>query len=363
MKLKNLRLGQLKVPLVTPFKTALRSVDHVHDVIVEIELDNGMVGYGSAPATAVITGDTHGSILCAVKDFIWPAIANMDIWQLNSICERIARSMVHNSSAKAAVEMAIYDLWAQALGVPLYQALGGGLSQLKTDITISVNEPAVMVADAQKAVAQGYDTLKLKVGKDLQQDIERIRAIAAAVGDDIQLRLDANQGWTAKQCISALNAMENAGLTFELVEQPVASDDLVGLKACTEQSTAAIMADESAFSVSQSLALMANNGCDIINIKLMKSAGIFNALTIADSAGAYRMPCMMGCMLESSIGVAAAAHVASARHKIIGKIDLDAAALCQYDPVEGGVQFNHSDIILNQTPGLGIRKIETITYL
>ncbi|QDP01698.1 dipeptide epimerase [Thalassotalea sp. PS06] len=363
MKLSQIRLARLRVPLVTPFKTALRTVDHVDDVVVELTLDNGMTGYGSAPATAVITGDTHASIIAAINDFIWPRIAGMNIADLNDICRFIDSAMLHNSSAKAAMEIAIYDLWAQSLGLPLYQALGGGVDTLKTDITISVNSPAEMVSDAKKAVSQGYDTLKLKVGKDLQLDIERISAISQAVGKDISLRLDANQGWNAKQCIKAIKAMNQAGIDFELVEQPVAANDIAGLKTCTEQLDTAIMADESAFSLAQSVALMQQQGCDIVNIKLMKAGGISKALTIADMASVYRSPCMMGCMLESSIGVAAAAHVAASRYQTIDKIDLDAATLCQINPVIGGVQFHRADIKLNQSPGLGIESIPSLTYL
>ncbi|WP_394176999.1 dipeptide epimerase [Thalassotalea litorea] len=362
-RLTKFRLGRLKVPLVTPFKTALRSVDHVDDVVVELELDNGMIGYGSAPATAVITGDTHASIMAAIRDFIWPAILGKHIRDLNDICQLIDKAMIHNSSAKAAVEIAIYDLWSQSLGLPLYQALGGGISQLHTDITISVNHPDEMVSDAIKAVDLGYDTLKLKVGKDLQLDIDRIGAVAKAVGPDIRLRLDANQGWSAKQCIQAISAMNRAGIEFELIEQPVAADDISGLKHCTEQLHTPVMADETAFSFAQSLHLMQNQGCDIINIKLMKAGGISKALHIADAATAFRMPCMMGCMLESSIGVAAAAHVAASRHQVITKIDLDSPSLCQFNPVAGSVEFHDAAISLNQSPGLGIESIQSLTYL
>ncbi|TLU67575.1 dipeptide epimerase [Thalassotalea litorea] len=363
MKLSKLRLARLKVPLVTPFKTALRSVDHVDDIVVEIAMDNGMVGFGSAPATAVITGDTHASMVSAIERFIWPAIAGKNIRDLNEICRLIDKSMIHNSSAKAAVEIAIYDLWSQSLGVPLYQALGGGIAKLKTDITISVNSPDEMVADAIKAVDLGYDTLKLKVGKDLQLDIDRIDAVAKAVGPDIRLRLDANQGWSAKQCIQAISAMNRAGIEFELIEQPVAAEDISGLKHCTEQLHTPVMADETAFSFAQSLQLMQNQGCDIINIKLMKAGGISKALNIADAAAVYRLPCMMGCMLESSIGVAAAAHLAASRYQVIEKIDLDAPTLCQFNPVVGSVAFNDATITLNQSPGLGIESIQSLAYL
>mgnify|MGYP000488262885 CR=1 FL=1 len=282
MKITGFELGKLRVPLKTPFKTALRTVDHMEDVVVVLETDTGHRGFGSAPATAVITGETHGSIIEAIRTVILPAIQGEDIQNLNHIVELIQKSMFKNFSAKAAVEVAVYDLFAQSFDAPLYQVLGGGEPVLSTDITISVDYIDKMVRDAVNAVEDGFETLKIKVGKDLRVDIERVKAIYAAVGDKALLRLDANQGWTPKQTVSALRELESSGVELEFVEQPVRGDDVEGMRYVTERVSTPVMADESTFGPREVIELIQMRGADIINIKLMKTGGISNAIKIAD---------------------------------------------------------------------------------
>ena len=357
MKITDIRFGMLRVPLKTPFKTALRTVESVEDIIVMINTDSGHVGYGEAPATAVITGDTHGSIIEAIRHYISPRLIGAEIADLNRITHLIQGSMEKNSSAKAAVEIAIYDLWGQLYDAPLYRLLGGGDPVITTDITISVDYIDKMVADSLSAVERGFESLKIKVGKDIGVDIDRVKAIYAAVEDRALLRLDANQGWTAKQAVYALQTLEDAGVRLELVEQPVKANDLAGMKYVTERVHTPIMADESVFGPTEVIELIRMRAADIINIKLMKTGGISNAIRIADIAEMYQVECMIGCMLETSISVAAAVHVAVAKSSAITKIDLDGPSLCAFNPVDGGVIFNESEITVTDAPGLGIREI------
>jgi L-Ala-D/L-Glu epimerase len=357
MKITDIRFGMLRVPLKTPFKTALRTVEQVEDIVVTIHTDKGNIGYGGAPATAVITGDTHGSMIEAIHKYIAPRIIGQDIENLNRITQLIQNSLEKNSSAKAAVEIAVYDLFGQLYNAPLYKMLGGGDPVVTTDLTISVDYIDKMVADSVKAVERGFESLKIKVGKDIGIDLERIKAIYAAVEDRALLRLDVNQGWTAKQAVYALQSLEDAGVRLELVEQPVKAQDLEGLKFVTERVHTPIMADESVFGPTQVIELIRMRAADIINIKLMKTGGISNAIHIADIAAMYQVECMIGCMLETSISVAAAVHVAVAKSNVITKVDLDGPSLCAFNPVDGGVIFNESEISITDVPGLGIREI------
>jgi o-succinylbenzoate synthase len=363
MKIQSIRFGMLNVPLKTPFKTAMRTVKEIEDVVVIIETDTGHTGYGSAPATAVITGDTHGSIIEAIHKFIAPALIGRDIADLNNLTGRIQNALVRNFSAKAAVEIAVYDLYGQLYGAPLYKLLGGGDNVISTDITISVDYIDKMVEDTLKAIELGFETLKIKVGKDPALDIERIKAIYAAVNERALIRLDANQGWTPKQTVTVLQALENSGVQLELLEQPVRGDDIEGMKYVTERIRTPVMADESSFGPKEAIELIRTRAADIINIKLMKTGGISNAIKVADIAGIYGVSCMIGCMLESSIGVAAAAHIAVAKASVITKVDLDTPTLGQYDPVTSGVLFNNSEIKITDLPGLGISKIDNLTML
>lgn len=357
MKITEIKFGMLRVPLKTPFKTALRTVETIEDIVVIVHTDSGHIGYGEAPATAVITGDTHGSIVEAIDKFIAPRLIGQDIANLNRVTQLIQTALEKNTSAKAAVEIAIYDLFGQLYNAPLYKVLGGGDPVITTDITISVDYIDKMVADSIAAVDRGFESLKIKVGKDIGLDIERVKAIYNAVEGRALLRLDANQGWTAKQAVYAMHTLEDAGVLLELLEQPVKAQDIDGLKYVTDRVHTPVMADESVFGPMEVVELIKMRAADIINIKLMKTGGISNAIRIADIAALYGVECMIGCMLESSISVAAAVHVAVAKANVITKVDLDGPSLSQFNPVDGGVIFNESEISVTDAPGLGIREI------
>lgn len=356
MKITDIKLGHISVPLKKPFKTALRTVNSVEDIIVKIETDSGNVGYGEAPPTAVITGDTTGSIIGAIEEYIRPQLLGKDIENFEELMLILDKSLVKNTSAKAAVDIALYDLYGQMLKAPLYKIWGGYRKEIITDITISVNDPEQMAKDSLEAIALGYDTLKIKVGKDPSLDIERMKAIRNAVGYDVRLRIDANQGWKPKEAVRILRSMEDAGMNLELVEQPVIAHDIEGLKFVTDNVGIPVMADESVFSPKDALKIMQLRAADYINIKLMKTGGLHNALKICSAAEIYGMECMLGCMLEAKVSVTAAVHLAAAK-SIITKIDLDGPVLCSEDPIIGGAVFNNYSITLPDKPGLGIEGI------
>lgn len=356
MKIAKIETAEVHIPLVTPFKTALRTVEEVNDIVVKITADNGEVGFGEAPPTAVITGDTKGSIRCAIEEFIAPSILGMELENLDGIMEKLHGCIQKNTSAKAAVDMAVYDLFAKSCKKPLYQVLGGRKSEIETDLTISVNPVEEMVKDSLKAVSQGFGILKIKVGKEGRKDVERIQAIRQAVGPDIRLRIDANQGWTAKEAVRIIRTLEDMGIAMDLVEQPVSAHDFAGMKLVTSQVDTPILADESVFSPEDAIHIIKERAADLINIKLMKTGGIYEALKICAIAESFGVECMIGCMLESKIAVSAAAHLAAGKG-IITRADLDGPSLCKEDPYTGGPTFEGSRIIMNSQAGIGISEV------
>lgn len=362
MKITKIRIGEISVPLRTPFKTALRTVDSVEDIIVEIHTDTGNVGFGDAPPTGAVTGHTRGAIIGALKEHITKSIVGLDIGNFEEIMLRLNRCIIGNTSAKAAVDIALYDLYGQLYQAPLYQLLGGYRKEIITDITISVNSPEEMAGDSIHAVKRGFETLKIKVGKDARTDLERMKAIRNAVGYDVKLRIDANQGWKPKEAVQALLKMEDAGLDIEFVEQPVEAHDIEGMKFVTDHVSIPVLADESVFSPQDALTILQRRAADLINIKLMKTGGLYNALKICSIAETYGVECMIGCMLEAKVSVNAAVHLAAAK-RIITKIDLDGPVLCREDPVEGGAAFDEYRITPGDAPGLGIRGVNGIRYL
>jgi len=363
MLIQRITVGDIKLPLKVPFKTALRSVHELHDLVLVIETDTGLRGFGEAAATAVITGDVLDSMRAALA-LIAPRLLGHHLADFNALLRNVHHGIVHHSSLKAALEIALWDLRAQSLGLPLYQLLGGGEPQLRTNLTISVNPVEIMVRDALRAMEQGFDCLKIKVGGHTwRDDVESVLAIERAVGPHMALRLDANQGWTPKQAVQVIQALEQANITLELVEQPVMADDLEGLRFVTERTLTPIMADEAVFSTRDALRVLSTRSADILNIKLMKTGGLSRALQIADLARQHHATCMVGCMLEGHVSVTAAAHFAVAMDDVVAFNDLDGPMLCRGSATEGGMQIDGPWVHLPNAPGLGITAVHGLERL
>jgi len=357
MIIQAVEVKRISVPLKKPFKTALRTVESLESILVKITCDNGLAGWGEASATVVITGDSVESIESAILNTMKPQLIGLNLVAYEHVFHTLHQSMVGNSSAKAAVDMALYDLISQRAGMPLYQFLGGYRNQLETDYTVSVNSPKEMGEDAAAYLKNGFNVLKIKVGKDsIEDDILRIQEIRKAVGSQVKIRLDANQGWNVKEAVRSIRKMEDMGLAIELVEQPVKAHDLEGLKVVTDSVDTPIMADESVFSPAQALQVLRDRTADLINIKLMKTGGIFKAQLINQMAEEHGIPCMVGSMIESRLAVSAAAHFAASK-KNITRFDFDAPLMLLQDGIDGGVTYEGRLMAMPDAPGLGIHAV------
>jgi len=356
MKIIDIQTQIVKAPLKTPFKTALRKVTHLEDLVVTIYTNSGLIGYGEGASTAVITGETLISMRGAIDNIFRDILLWREIEDFNSLLNDIDKAMVYNSTIKSALQMALYDLRSQSFTLPLYKYLGGSQTKFETDITISLNDIDTMIEDCQNAIDLGYGILKIKVGESIAKDYDRIKTIAETFPNST-LRIDANQAWSAKESVRLLTKLENQGIVTELIEQPVKANDFRGMKYIRDRTLTPLLADESIFSAKQAIQLLEMDACDFINIKLAKCGGISHALKIADIAELYGVKCMIGCMLEGAISVGVGVHVASARSNIITMLDLDGANLLAYNPIVGGVKFNESEITLSDSYGLGIEKI------
>ncbi len=361
MKIVAVELGWLRAELRTPFKTALRTVNELQDLIVRVTTATGAVGYGEAPPTAAITGETLETLVVASGAIARTVLPAGDR-ELPELCRLVAQATGGNGSAKAAMEIALYDAAAQEAGVPLYKFLNPGATErvLETDLTISVNSPEEMVCDAEEALKRGFKFLKVKIGKDFLLDQERIIQVSQKVGNRALLALDVNQAWNVEESLKALEFLRSKKVKLRLIEQPVKADDRTGLQQITRRKIFPILADEAVFSPDDADYIWQNNCADMVNIKLMKSGGLSGAEAIIRWAKHYNSQCMMGCMLEGAVSVAAAAHFAAAHREYFSWIDLDGPALCRTNPVCGGTVFTGSKIELNTEPGLGIRDITNL---
>ena len=327
----------LNLRLATPFRIA-RGVQHeAHNVLVRLEAD-GLTALGEA-APKSYYGETRESALAAIAQFA--GRLGDDLFAVEEIMAGLDQTLYGNPAAKAAVDMALYDLMGQRLGVPVYRIFGLSAARAPyTSYTISIDTPAEMARRAMQA--REYPILKVKLGT--RHDLEIVQAIRDVT--DAALRVDANAAWTPKEAIATINAL--APYNVELVEQPVARGDLEGLRLVRESVPVPIVADESCVTL-EDVARVA--GCvDGINIKLMKCGGLHHALEMIHAARAHHLRVMLGCMIESSIAITAAAHLTP----LVDYADLDGALLLAHDPYEG-VGLRGGKIALPDRPGLGVR--------
>ena len=351
--IENIVLYQLNIPFKQVFKTALAERTHAEILVVTLHTDTGLVGWGEASPAPHITGDSQASNLATAKQLA-ALIKGKDPLAIEQRLQEIKRLTVGGSSIRAAFDMALYDLLAKAAGLPLYQLLGGARRPLRTDITISLKDTVEQTArEAETVMAQGFDAVKLKVGRAGLADVAHVAAVRDCIGPDIPLKIDSNQGWDFPTAVANITAM--APFHLQYVEQPLAAWDDANLKRLRDQVHPPLCADESVFDDKDALKLVSIGAVDYLNIKLGKSGGLHTALKINAVAEAAGCRCMIGCFGESRLGLSAAAHLAMARPNI-SFLDLDSAYLFQSDPVVGGMRYDDTIggvIHLPDTPGLG----------
>jgi len=352
MRIEKIQWRPVSCGLKKPFITSLRKLSSLEVIQVEMFSDTGKKGIGGCAPTAAITGETMASLGGALE-LISKRITGMEFTGMEPVLHEIQSSMAGNTSAKAALDIALHDLYTGALGIPLFEYLGGSGGPIKTDLTISLNTPSEMSADAHSYYMQGFREFKLKVGGEPEDDINRIMGVRKILGPDAVLRLDANQGWSSRAAVKVVNEVQRMGADLDFVEQPVAAHDLRGMRFVRQNISIPLVADESVFSVIDALRLIEEEAADGINIKLMKCGGISEAVKIASLAEAAGLFCMAGCMMESHAGVTAAAHFISATRNV-KYADLDVPLLCSEKTEKGGVIYKGSEIHFPDLPGLGM---------
>ena len=338
-----------------PFRIAPSTTIESHNVIVKVIADFEVVGIGESSPSERVTHETPQTVI-ETLDKIAPHLVGMCPLRIEQISESMDELVAENPSAKAAIDIALYDILGKAAHKPLFKLIGGFREDILTDLTLSIKEPKEMAKDAVKAVKRGFKALKVKVGVNPTEDFERIRKIRGAVGSEIAIRIDANQGWTVKEAVTLLDKLEP--FQIEFVEQPVKADDIHGLAEIRKASHIPVMADESVHTPADALRLIKERAVDMINIKLMKSGGVLKARKIVAIAEAANVPCMIGCMGESTVGITAGVHLATAL-KNIRYADLDSDILIADKLVsKGGAKLKGSKRIPSMKSGLGIVQLD-----
>lgn len=351
-RIRKITLYPFDIRLKQPFVISLETITHARNVLVHIQCEDPEVyGWGEASPYQTIQGETRDTQMMIGKG-IAKSLIGLPATDLEENIKRINKSLAFNYCIKSAFDMALFDIQARLLDRPLYQYLNGKQKLLRTDMTVGIARPEEMAASARAYAEQGFTEIKIKLGKDPEEDIERMALVREATGAQIKLRIDANQGWDPASALRVLQAIRH--LDIEHCEQPVAAKDLTGLQAVNRSSPIPIMADESLFDAYDAASLIYMQACSQFNIKLGKSGGILEALKILDLAADAGIACQVGCFSESRLGITALAHLALARDHII-YFDMDSPLMLSDDPVTGGVEYkNSNEIHCPELPGLGL---------
>lgn len=353
MRITEIQVQPLDLRLQTALTVAYGSYPVLNYALLQIHTDDGLLGLGEASPDPEVTGETQAIVLAALRQAA-PLLVGRDPWDVESLLAACRAALPHAPAALAAIDMALYDLMGQSLGVPLYQLLGGkSRPAMPLYPVIPLDEPPVMAAMSAKFAAMGADTLKVKLGSSPDLDLLRLREIRAAVGDSVKLRLDINQGWRdAETALTAIRAL--GGFNIEWIEQPVVAADLTGLAAVAAATDIPIMADESCHTPADALKIACLGAADMLNIKLMKCGGLLQAARLLAVAEAAGLPCILGSMGESSIGSAAGLHFVIAHASIVA-CELIGPLFIINDPASGypvdGTTFQAAP---SNRPGLGV---------
>ncbi len=349
IRITGMFIEPVNIKLDEPFHISLGVMTHINNALVTIVLENGIEGYGEAAPIIQINGENQETILGTLnscKEFI----VGQDINNYRSIAYTLKSSFWAQSAARCAIEMALLDAYTKALDIPLYRFLGGTENRIETDYTISIVPAEEAKKQAINLAAEGFRVIKTKVGVNLTDDLDRVLAIRDGA-PDCGILIDANQGYSPKTALRFINEVLKHGIHPVLFEQPVLKTDLAGMKFVRDNTEVMIGADESVFTAADAIEVVRTGCADVINIKLMKSC-IIESLDIAAIARSANLKLMIGCMVETNLGLACAVHFTAG----VGGfdfIDLDPSFDAVRCPVKGGPDYAPPYWTIGQGSGLG----------
>jgi len=355
MRIKHIKVWQADLENTKPYTIAFKTVDEVLNAFVEITLDNGITGIGSGNPSEYVTGENFEQCMLALSEKNIQFLLGRDIREINQLTFEVIQKLPSNPAARAALDIALYDAFTKHLGVPLVKYLGQKIHALPTSNTIGIKNVEETLKEAKEYGERGFTVLKVKLGKDLAEDIERMVKLRERFGDKFIIRIDANQGYSLDQTIEFYKKTKH--LNIELIEQPLPAKSVDVMRKLPQEIRNVIAADESLLSPKNALDLvMPPVAAGIFNIKLMKCGGVSQALKIADIAQQAGIDLFWGCNDEGIVSITAALHAAfsCANTKYI---DLDGSLDLGRDEVKGGFILKDGVMYCSDKPGLGVERI------
>ncbi|MDH5399204.1 MAG: dipeptide epimerase [Cyclobacteriaceae bacterium] len=339
-----------------PYTIAFKTVSQVRNAFVEIELENGIIGLGSGNPSQYVVGESLDECIARLQPENLEFLIGKDIREIQSLLWRVFNRTPDNPAARAALDIALHDAYGQHLGIPVWKYLGRCVKPLATSVTIGIKNVAETVAETEEYYGEGFRVIKVKLGLDVEEDIERMAKMRERYGDEIIIRIDANQGYDLNTTIDFFNRTKKYNI--ELIEQPIAAKAVDEMKSLPAEIREKIAADESIISAKDAIRLLdGTRACEIFNIKLMKCGGIFQGQRIASIARAADIDLMWGCNDESAVSITAALNVAYSFPNT-KYIDLDGSLDLAKDVVKGGFTIKNGYMEPSDKPGFGFERID-----
>lgn len=354
MRIVKLDAWTVAMKLAEPYTIAYETIDQAVNVLVRLETNSRIVGFGCAAPDEMVTGETPQAALDALLGPAREAVLGRDPRRIARIIEPLTETLPKQPSVLAAIDMACHDLLAKIAGMPLYMLLGGYRDRIRTSVTIGILDPDETVRRARDFVAQGFRALKIKGGRNVDEDVARVLRVREAVGAAIELRFDANQGYGLSETVRFVSGVRSARL--ELIEQPTPRGEPDLLGRVTLSVSLPIMADESLMDLRDAFRIARRDLADMVNIKLMKVGGIYRALQVNSVARAARLEAMVGCMDECELAIATGMHFALARPNV-KYADLDGHLDLIGDPTAGSLILRDGTLFPKPQPGIGLDPI------
>lgn len=351
MQITSIEIYKLCIPLKQPFVISLGPQYDADNIVIVINTDTGLKAWGECSPYMSINGESMDTCF-VVGQYLAKALKGKDPLQIEECAKAMDRIITRNESIKSAFDLALYDIASQHAGLPLYKFLGGKKNKIiSTDMTVGLGSPEKMAKEAVEYKAAGFPSIKVKLGTTTEEDVTRIKAIRDAIGNELPLRIDANQGWNVETAIATLQAL--ATYDIEHCEEPIARWNYMALPEVRKNSPIKIMSDESCFDEHDAERLAKLNACDYFNVKLGKSGGIWHALKIVEVAKAYNLKLQVGCFMESRLAITALVHFAYSSDLVV-HYDLDTPLMLKEDPVVGGMKFLDNGIVeIDDAVGIG----------
>lgn len=354
-KIKDIQVWSADLGNTKPYTIAFKTVDQVRNAFVEITLDNGIKGMGSGNPSEYVVGENLTQCLEALQEKNLAFLIGREIREFHQLTFEVWQTFPKNPSARAALDIALHDVFTKYLDIPLVRFLGQKIKTLPTSNTIGIKNVEETIREAAEYIKQGFKILKVKLGKDLAEDIERLVKLRENFGNNVIIRIDANQGYSLSQTIDFYH--QTRGLNIELIEQPLPAKAVAELKTLPDEIRNKIAADESLITPKDALELIKPPlASGIFNIKLMKCGGVSQGLKIADIALLEGVDLFWGCNDESIVSITAALHAAFACVNT-KYIDLDGSLDLGKDVVKGGFILKDGYMSCSEMPGLGVERI------